>query len=466
MFARAYYPGRSGQIMIVPREGSVIVSHAEPEVRFMHGSPWRYDTAIPLLFYGPPYVKPGTYQTATRQQDVMSTIARVLNLPVPATVTGKPLLEALDTSAGAPQPPRIVVLAVMDGMRADYFDKYGAMMPTLTRLRQAGSWFTNANVDFLPSITGPGHTTIASGTEPRFHGTTGNSMFDRVAGKPQDTYAGNSPRDLMVLNLADAWNARTGGRAVIVAQGSSVPSAVGLAGHGACVFNARPIRMVSYSKQSGAWTSNDACYIFPEYLRRKNSREMWEAAAGTWMGHDVANADFIRRTSLFSRFETDAILSMIERESVGSDDVPDLVLVNLKTLDFVAHQYGPDSPELRETIAELDRQFTRLIDAVERKAAGRLLLALTADHGMPGEPSGTARRVYTEDIVKLVHDRLDPEGKLVLHYEPENSQIYIDVDRLATLKHSLADVARLLEQQPYVFAAFTEDEVSRSGQPH
>ena len=63
-----------------------------------------------------------------------------------------------------------------------------------------------------------------------------------------------------------------------------------------------------------------------------------------------------------------------------------------------------------------------------------------------------------------MHDRLDPEGKVVLHYEPENGQIYIDVDRLASLKHSLADVARLLEQQPYVLAAFTEDEVSRSGQ--
>jgi predicted AlkP superfamily pyrophosphatase or phosphodiesterase len=433
----------------------------------MHGSPWRYDTAIPLLFYGAPYVRPGTHETATRQQDVMPTIARVLDLPVPPTVTGKPLVEALatlTTLTTGPQPPRIVVLAVMDGMRLDYFDKYAAVMPTLTRLRRDGAWFATAHVDFLPSITGPSHTTIASGTEPRFHGTVGNSMFDRTAGSAQDTYAGNSPRDLMVLNLADVWNAQTRGRAVIVAQGSSVPSAVGLAGHGACLVDARPIRMVSYSKQSGAWTSNDACYTFPEYLKPRNARELWEAVGGKWMGHDVSNADFIRRTSLFSRFETDAILSMIERESVGSDDVPDLVLVNLKTLDFVAHQYGPNSPELRETIAELDRQFTRLIEAVERKAPGRIFLALTADHGMPDEPTGAARRVYTEDIARLVHDRFDPAGQVVLHYEPENSQIYIDVDRLSSLKHSLTDVARLLEQQPYVFAVFTEDEVRRNGQ--
>jgi predicted AlkP superfamily pyrophosphatase or phosphodiesterase len=335
-------------------------------------------------------------------------------------------------------------------------------MPTLARLRRDGAWFANTNVDYLPTITGLGHTTVSTGTDPRYHGTTGNSLFDRVALKAQDTFAGNSPRDLMALSLADAWNLQTRGRAVIVAQGSSVPAAVGLAGHGACLFGAQPIRMVSYSRQSGAWTSNDACYVFPEYLKQRNTRELWEAAGGAWMGHDIANPDSVRRTSLFARFEADALLSMIEREGVGADDVPDLVLVNLKTADFVGHQYGPDSPELRETLAELDRQFGRLLEAVERKAPGRYLIAVTADHGMPGEPSGTALRAYTEDIVRLVHDRFDPEGKLVLHYEPENSQLAIDVDRLTALKHTLDDVARLLEQQPFVFAAFTEEEVRRA----
>jgi predicted AlkP superfamily pyrophosphatase or phosphodiesterase len=465
MFARAYYPGRSGQIMIVPREGSIIIQRSDPPVRFMHGSPWRYDTRIPLLFYGPAYVRKGTYQAAARQQDLMPTVARVIDLAVPATVTGRPLTEALKVSGGpgtAPQPPRIVVVTVLDGMRVDYFDRYATLIPTLDRLRREGAWFANTNVDYLPSITGLGHTTISTGTDPRYHGTTGNSMFDRVALKEQETFAGNSPRDLMAMSLADAWNLKTNGRAIIVAQGSSVPSAVGLAGHGACLFGARRIRMASYSKQSGAWTSNEACYTLPESIGQRNAREVWEAAGGRWMGHDITNADAVRRTSLFARFEADTLLSTIDREAMGADETADLVLVNLKTPDFVAHAYGPDSPELRETLAELDRQFGRLLESIERKAPGRYLIALTADHGMPGEPSGTAVRVYSEDIARLVHDRFDPEGKLVLHYEPENSQIAIDVERLAGLKHTLADVARLLEQQPFVFAAFTEDDVRRA----
>ena len=468
MFARAYYPGRSGQIMIVPREGSIIIQRSDPAVRFMHGSPWRYDTRIPLLFYGPAYVRKGVYPAGTRQQDLMPTVARVLDLPVPATVTGRPLTEALKllrTQGTAPTSsasPRIVIVAVLDGMRVDYFDRYASLMPTLDRLRREGAWFANTSVDYLPSITGLGHATVSTGTDPRYHGTTGNSLFDRAALKPQDTFAGNSPRDLMALSLADAWNLQTRGHAQIVAQGSSVPAAVGLAGHGACLFGARPVRMASYNRQSGAWTSNEACYILPASVKQRNAREVWEAAGGKWMGHDIANADAVRRTSLFARFEADTLLSMIDEAAVGADETADLVLVNFKTPDFVAHSYGPDSAELRETLAELDRQFGRLVEAIERKAPGRYLIALTADHGMPGEPAGTSLRAYTEDIIRLIHDRFDPEGKLVLHYEPENSQLAIDVERLTGLKHTLADVARLLEQQPFVFAAFTEDEVRRA----
>ena len=56
MFARAYFPGRSGQIMVVPREGE-IVTRPGADVPFMHGSPWSYDTRIPIVFWGPRYVR-------------------------------------------------------------------------------------------------------------------------------------------------------------------------------------------------------------------------------------------------------------------------------------------------------------------------------------------------------------------------------------------------------------------------
>src|SRR5260221_12092498 len=58
MYAHAYFPGRSGQIMVVPREGEIL-TRPGADVPFMHGSPWSYDTRIPIVFWGSRYVRPG-----------------------------------------------------------------------------------------------------------------------------------------------------------------------------------------------------------------------------------------------------------------------------------------------------------------------------------------------------------------------------------------------------------------------
>src|SRR5436190_20611975 len=68
-----------------------------------------------------------------------------------------------------------VMLVVLDGMRRDYFDRYAASMPTLTALRQHSAWFTHAEVNFLPTNTPVGHSTISTGTDPGVHGITGVS---------------------------------------------------------------------------------------------------------------------------------------------------------------------------------------------------------------------------------------------------------------------------------------------------
>jgi len=102
MYARAYYPGRSGQIMLVPREGDFVTLN-EPASLFMHGSPWSYDANIPLLFFGPPFIRRGTYADAVVQQDIVPTLAKFLRLPLPPTVAGRSLEKALDSSAGRPR---------------------------------------------------------------------------------------------------------------------------------------------------------------------------------------------------------------------------------------------------------------------------------------------------------------------------------------------------------------------------
>ncbi len=112
-------------------------------------------------------------------------------------------------------------------------------------------------------------------------------------------------------------------------------------------------------------------------------------------------------SALFPAFEADAMTAMIEREPVGADNVADLILLNYKGADFVGHKYGPDSSELRVTLGEMDRHLTRMLRALEAKVGNNYLLAVTADHGMPSEPSSPDRRHFAQSIVDLLHEKFD-----------------------------------------------------------
>jgi type I phosphodiesterase/nucleotide pyrophosphatase len=456
MFARAYFPGRTGQLLIVPREGDFI-TRPDPNYRYMHGSPWPYDVSIPLMFVGPA-VNAQVYSMPAVQQDVAPTLAAALGVEMPPTVTGH-VLPVLRTGFAR---PKAVVLIVLDGMRRDYFDRYAAYMPTLTALRRRSAWFAEAQVNFLPTNTAVGHSTISTGTDPSVHGITGVSVYDRVNHRQHDLFAGAMPQDLMALTLADVWQLATSGRAIILAQGSIDRAATPLAGHGACQLNGAPVVLASYYQETGNWHTNSDCFRLPEYLKERNAKTLW-SSVGEWMSHRIDSTVSVRYSALFPAFEADAMTAMIEREHVGEDDTADLILLNYKGADFVGHKYGPDSDELRVTLAEMDRHLQRMLGALEAKVGNNYLLAVTADHGMPPEPSSPDRRHFAPSIVDLLNEKFDPKAKkLIVSFEPENSQIFVDEDRLSSLGLTLRVLARFLESQPFVFAVFTNDDVRRA----
>jgi Type I phosphodiesterase / nucleotide pyrophosphatase len=454
MFARAYFPGRTGQLLIVPREGDFI-TRPDPDVAYMHGSPWPYDVDIPLMFVGPA-VKTGVYSAPAVQQDVAPTVAAALGVSMPPTATG----HALPIFHTHFDRPRVAFVVVLDGMRRDYFDRYADVMPTLTALRRRAAWFSQARVNFLPTNTAVGHSTIATGTDPRIHGVTGVNFYDRIHRRRQELFAGLMPQVLTALTLADVWQLETSGRAIILAQGSIDRAAAPLAGHGACQPNGAPVTLVSYDETTGAWHSNADCFRMPDYLKDRNASALWSAES-EWLHHKIDSPAAVRRSALFPAFEADAMIAMIEHEPLGEDGVADLLLMNDKGADFVGHRDGPDSNEVRLTLGEMDRNLARIIGALEAKVGKDYLLAVTADHGMPSAPP--ERRHLAPELVDLLHQKFDPQAKqLVTSYEPENAQMFVDEDRLSQLGLTLADLARFLETQPFVFAVFTHDEVRRA----
>jgi hypothetical protein len=456
MFARGYFPGRSGQVFVVTREDVMLVT-GDPLYRFQHGTPWDHDARIPLLLAGAPFIRGGEYDVPAAQQDVAPTVGALIGAPAIATYTGRVLGGALAPGAGR---PRVVSVFVLDAMRADYVERHAVRLPTLTRLRREGAWFPRMRATALPTVTGVGHATVGTGTDPRIHGIVVNNLFNRATGRPQEAYHQLDVGELMALTLADVWNLATDGQAVIIGHGGAIRATAGLVGRGGCLVGARKVLAASYGGADGGWETNPDCYLLPKALEQRTARPVWEAAGGRWMGHDVATASRFRASSLFQKYEADALLAVVADSAVGADEVPDLVLVNMKGPDYASHRHGPESPELVATLEELDRQMAAYLALIETKAgAGRSVVVITADHGMAPEPP-PGRRFRTQDIVAALHQRFDPEGRVVQYYgDPTAAQLHLDTARLAALGHSLHDVATFLEGMEMFAAAFTEDEV-------
>ena len=67
--------------------------------------------------------------------------------------------------------------------------------------------------------------------------------------------------------------------------------------------------------------------------------------------------------------------------------------------------------------------------------------------------------------MKLVHERFDPQERLVTSYGAENGQMYVDEGRARALGVRLEQIRDLLQAQPFIVAAFTADEVRRARVP-
>ena len=87
--ANGYHPARGADVVVV----------LEPYWMFgtdttSHGSPFGYDTHVPLIIMGAG-VKPGRYHQAAAVNDLAPTLATILEVEVPAGSMGRVLVEAL-----------------------------------------------------------------------------------------------------------------------------------------------------------------------------------------------------------------------------------------------------------------------------------------------------------------------------------------------------------------------------------
>jgi arylsulfatase A-like enzyme len=92
MAIRGYHPKRSGDISIVLESGW-LEQRTVPGTT--HGSPYTYDTHVPVIFYGHG-IKPGASVTYHPITDIAPTLSRLLRIKLPSACTGNPVTELFD----------------------------------------------------------------------------------------------------------------------------------------------------------------------------------------------------------------------------------------------------------------------------------------------------------------------------------------------------------------------------------
>ena len=92
---RNYHPKRSGDIYVVFEPNVFINDFDGLTVASTHGSPWRYDTYVPVIFAGAG-LSAATVNRAVTPYDIAPTIAAYLKIKPPSGTIGTPLLEVLD----------------------------------------------------------------------------------------------------------------------------------------------------------------------------------------------------------------------------------------------------------------------------------------------------------------------------------------------------------------------------------
>ena len=88
---------------------------------------------------------------------------------------------SINANQNEEQKPKLVVAIVVDQMRYDFLENLSHRFSEngFNRLINEGYNCKNNFFNYVPTVTGPGHSSISTGSTPMTHGIVGNNWYDR-----------------------------------------------------------------------------------------------------------------------------------------------------------------------------------------------------------------------------------------------------------------------------------------------
>ena len=354
--------------------------------------------------------------------------------------------------------PKLIVGLVVDQMRWDYLTRYADHYVDggFRRLMREGYNCNRTFINYIPSITAVGHTSVYTGSIPAITGIIGNYFYinrehtyctrDTTVlgigtcdkdGKPDtNTSAGkHSPRNLLVTTMTDQLRLATNFRSKTIGVALKNRASILPAGHAANAAywmddnSTNFITSTYYMKETPRWVKDfnarkqgekyvkenlaignkrikdgpwKLLYEEKSYEQSAKKEQVWEGTIG----------ETLKLSPWGTTITFDMARAAIEGENLGrnKEDVPDFLAISISSTDMIGHRVSPNSIWMEDTYLRLDKDLADFLSYLDQRVGeGNYLLFLTADHGGSHNPTFRQEHHIPGDTWKgaIVEDELN-----------------------------------------------------------
>jgi Uncharacterized proteins of the AP superfamily len=404
--------------------------------------------------------------------------------------------EPVPEVASSPK-PTLVVMFLVDQLRADLLDKYGDLWTGgFKRIREQGHSYINATHEHAVTETAVGHATLSTGVYPNKHGIVSNAWFAFRDGKwvllsnvndpsvkivGQPNLPGVSPYYLLRTGLAD-WITHADSKSMIASVSGKDRGAIQMAAHAKSgyVYWFEPsagkfVTSTYYRNADPSWVNSFNATLQQRYrsdtvwaskipgsmLARSNNDSIATEGDGihTAFPHTFANEGspnaFWAWWSAIPDLDAATIEmaeTMVTSLGLGKDNSPDFLNVSASATDRVGHAFGPNSREQLDNLLRLDKELGAFFDFLDQTVGkGKWTIMLTADHGVLDSPEDLqARGEYGHRVTAAERKTLD--------------SLRLDADQASDPKAAAVKLRDALKKLPIIGDAWTHEQLSM-GQP-
>ena len=395
------------------------------------------------------------------------------------------------------QPPKLVVGMVVDQMRWDQLYRFEKHFGEggFNRLLKEGYNFNNVMINYIPTVTALGHTSVYTGSVPSIHGIAGNDWTDRRTGQnvycttdasvkgvgsSSEKIGAHSPHNLWSTTITDQLRMASNFRSKVVGVSLKDRAAILPAGH-------NPTAAFWFDEGTGHFvTSSYYMNELPEWVRKFNSKDIgsqlvrngwntlkdireykestednmpWENIIGSAkepvfpysnLAKDYNEKKGVIRSTPFGNTLTLRMAeASLEGYQLGRGEETDFLVVNIASTDYVGHTFGPNSIEVQDTYMRLDKDLEIFLNALDQKVGkGNYLFFLTSDHGAAHsvgymKQNKMSSDFFDKDLLSGLEKELETLlGQKDLIYTIDNYQVYFNESSIMKNGLSLEQVSK------------------------